>query len=116
MDTIIAKSVGRQIQLIRKNRGLSQADLAQMVDLSSKYLSNVECGDKLPKMATFIDIANALKIDANSLLCGVLNDANLAQSGLCQEVSNKIGQLPVEKQAKVLRILEAIVKEESEEN
>ena len=46
-----AKKIGNRIKLIRKARGLTQADLAQMVDLTPKYLSNLECGFKLPKYA-----------------------------------------------------------------
>ena len=39
-----AKKIGMQIQIARKKRQLSQADLAQMVDLTPKYLSMIECG------------------------------------------------------------------------
>lgn len=44
MDVYDAKKVGMQIQTARKKRHLSQADLAQMVDLTPKYLSMIECG------------------------------------------------------------------------
>ena len=37
-----AKKIGMQIQIARKKRQLSQADLAQMVDLTQKYLSMIE--------------------------------------------------------------------------
>ena len=37
-----AKKIGMQIQIARKKRQLSQADLAQMVDLTPKYLSMQE--------------------------------------------------------------------------
>ena len=57
-----ATKIGNRIKLTRKSRGLTQADLAQMVDLTPKYLSNLECGFKLPKFETFISIANALKV------------------------------------------------------
>ena len=36
-----AKKIGKQIQIARKKRQLSQADLAQMVDLTPKYLSMI---------------------------------------------------------------------------
>lgn len=45
-----AKKIGMQIQIARKKRQLSQADLAQMVDLTPKYLSMIECGTKTPKL------------------------------------------------------------------
>ena len=68
-----AQKVGRRIQEARKARGLTQAELAQMVDLSTKYISNVECGFKTPKLNTFVAIANALQCDANQLLADVLD-------------------------------------------
>ena len=37
-------TIGRRIQLARKEKGLAKAELAQMVDLTQKYLSNVEYG------------------------------------------------------------------------
>lgn len=54
-----ATKIGLRIQEVRKSRGLTQAELAQVVDITSKYLSNVECGSKIPKMTTFIAIANS---------------------------------------------------------
>ena len=51
-----AQKVGRRIQEARKSRGLTQAELAQMVDLSTKYISNVECGFKTPKLNIFVSI------------------------------------------------------------
>ena len=68
-----AQKVGKRIQEIRKARGLTQAELAQQVDLSTKYISNIECGLKMPKLNTFVSIANALQCDANVLLSDVLD-------------------------------------------
>jgi transcriptional regulator with XRE-family HTH domain len=103
MDT---KKIGRQIQLIRKARGNTQAELAQMVDLTPKYLSNLECGDKMPKLDTFISIANALECDANSLLVDVLNVSTIMVSS---SISEKLSALPVEEQRKILRLLEVMI-------
>ena len=101
-----AKKIGRQIQLIRKARGNTQAELAQMVDLTPKYLSNLECGDKMPKLDIFISIANALECDANSLLVDVLNVSTIMVSS---SISEKLSALPVEEQRKILRLLEVMI-------
>lgn len=81
-----AKKIGMQIQIARKKRQLSQADLAQMVDLTPKYLSMIECGTKTPKLETLISIANALETDANSLLAGVLNTSSVVESAFFSDV------------------------------
>ena len=57
-----AKKIGMQIQIARKKRQLSQADLAQMVDLTPKYLSMIECGTKTPKLETLISIEMRWKL------------------------------------------------------
>ena len=103
-----AQKVGRRIQEVRKSRGLTQAELAQMVDLSTKYISNVECGFKTPKLNTFVAIANALQCDANQLLSDVLDVTTSQESGL---VSRKLQALPVDEQRRLLRVLEVMIDE-----
>ena len=103
-----AQKVGRRIQAGRKARGLTQAELSQMVDLSTKYISNVECGFKTPKLNTFVSIANALQCDANLLLADVLNVTTGQESGL---VSKKLLALPPEEQRRILRVLEVMIDE-----
>jgi len=102
------QKVGKRIQEVRKSRGLTQAELSQMVDLSVKYISNIECGFKTPKLNTFVAIANALQCDANSLLSDVLDIATSQESGL---VSQKLLGLPVEEQRRLLRVLEVMIDE-----
>ena len=103
-----AQKVGRRIQEVRKSRGLTQAELSQMVDLSTKYISNVECGFKTPKLNTFVSIANALQCDANLLLAVVLDVTTGRESGL---VSKKLLSLPPDEQRRILRVLEVMIDE-----
>ena len=116
MDVYDAKKVGMQIQTARKKRHLSQADLAQMVDLTPKYLSMIECGAKNPKLETLISIANALGTDANSLLADVLNTSSPGESAFFAKVSDKYQELSRRQQEKVLRLMDALITEELREN
>lgn len=103
-----AQKVGRRIQEVRKSRGLTQAELAEMVDLSTKYISNVECGFKTPKLNTFVSLANALQCDANQLLADVLDVTTGQESGL---ISKKLSALPAEEQRRILRVMELMIDE-----
>lgn len=103
-----AQKVGRRIQEVRKSRGLTQAELSQMVDLSTKYISNVECGFKTPTLNTFVSIANALHCDANLLLSDVLDVTTGQESG---SISKKLLDLPIAEQRRILRVLEVMVDE-----
>ncbi len=103
-----AQKVGRRIQEVRKSRGLTQSELSQMVDLSTKYISNIECGFKTPKLNTFVAIANALQCDANLLLSDVLDFTTALESGY---VSKKLLTLPPEEQRRILHVLEVMIDE-----
>ena len=91
-----AQKVGRRIQEARKARGLTQAELAQMV------------GFKTPKLNTFVAIANALQCDANQLLADVLDVTTSQESG---SISRKLQALPVDEQRRLLRVLEVMIDE-----
>ena len=98
-----AKKIGKRIQSIRMERNLTQAELAQILNLTPKYLSNVECGAKCLSMDTFVDLANALESDANSLLVDVLNVSTPIHSS---NLTERLSQLPPPKQRRLLRIFE----------
>ncbi len=103
-----AQKVGRRIQEVRKSRGLTQAELSQLVDLSTKYISNIECGFKMPKLNTFVAIANALQCDANLLLADVLDVTTGQESG---QISKKLQALSMDEQRRILRVLEVMIDE-----
>ena len=103
--------MGKRIQQVRKARGLTQEEFSQMVDLSAKYISNVECGFKMPKLNTFVAMANALECDANSLLSDVLDVTTGQESGL---LSKKLSALPMQEQRRILRMLEIMIDEATE--
>lgn len=103
-----AKRIGQRIQKVRKSRGLTQAALAQAAELSTKYVSNIECGNKIPTLDTFIVLANALQCDANTLLEDVL-DVSVSQVG--GSVSSRLAELPPNIQRKLLRIMDVMINE-----
>jgi len=59
--------LGRRIQFFRKQRQLSQAALAEKVDISITSLSQIERGVKYPTSETLSRIANALGAEAREL-------------------------------------------------
>ena len=61
-------SLGRQIAKFRKKRGLKQEELAEMVSLSTSYISAIERGVKNPTLENFIAIANVLRASSDELL------------------------------------------------
>lgn len=105
-----AAKIGQRIQQVRKSRRMTQSQLAAKVDISTKYLSNIECGDKVPKFETFVAIANALEVDANSLLVDVLTVSSVIISS---EITEKLVKLSPYEQRRVKRLFDVIIEDEA---
>ncbi len=103
-----AAKIGQRIQQTRKARGMTQSQLAAKVDISTKYMSNIECGDKVPKFETFVAIANALEVDANTLLVDVLTVSSVIISS---EITEKLMKLSPFEQRKVKRLVDVIIED-----
>ncbi len=103
-----SRLVGKRIQMVRKERGLTQEQLSQLVDLSPNYLSNIETGLKTPKLDTFVEIINALRCDANSLLADVVDATTAKESG---QLSKALAELPASEQRRILKVVEVLVAE-----
>lgn len=58
----ILAEFGRRVQFFRKERGLSQAGLAEKSGKSEDTISNIERGQKSTKIETAINIAQALDV------------------------------------------------------
>ncbi len=62
----IKKLLGAKIKDIRKVRGYSQQQLAEMVDIDQRSLSHIECGSSFPTKS-LVAIAGALNVEMNEL-------------------------------------------------
>lgn len=56
------------IKTLRNKKGLSQAELADKINISEKYLSVLENGKKWGSFETLVAIANALDVEPYELL------------------------------------------------
>lgn len=56
------------LRKIRKSLKLSQAELAQMVDISQRTISHYEKGDSEPELLTVCRLADAFNITVDQLL------------------------------------------------
>ena len=63
----IAKLIGEQIRAFRKDKGLSQEQLALKADLNTTFVGQVERGVKKPTIDTLEKIVNALDITFEDL-------------------------------------------------
>ncbi len=62
------KTVGLTIRQCRKNRGMTVEQLANKANVSIKFIGDVERGQKMPSINTFIKIVNALDVSFDYVL------------------------------------------------
>lgn len=62
------KSIGRRIRIARIHLDITQEKLAEMVDLSTSHLSNIETGSTRVSLPTIVNLANALNVSVDGLL------------------------------------------------
>lgn len=63
----ISRQLGKRIQELRKAKGLTQSELAEMVNTEIVSISRIENGQRFPKKENIENIASALKTDVKDL-------------------------------------------------
>ena len=69
--------MGDRIKETRKLRGLTQDQLAEKVDITLEYISQIERGLKMPSMQVFIKLVEALDVSSDYLLRDSVSTRNL---------------------------------------
>ena len=64
---VIQKRVGEKIRLLRRQRGLSQEKLAEMIKMDFTSVNELENGKRNPSLKTVNKIARALKVPVEDL-------------------------------------------------
>lgn len=65
------RQIGYRIKEVREQNRLSQAQLAEITDLSVSYISHIENAKRKASLESIIRIVNALGITVDELLAGV---------------------------------------------
>lgn len=98
-------AIGSRIKAAREKKHLTQEDLAAMVDLSATHVSVIERGVKPPKLETFVKIANALDVSADTLLQDVVEHS---AEGIGGELAAGIMKLPANERTRILNAIRAL--------
>lgn len=73
-------SLGTKIARRRRELGLKQNELSEMLGISNNYLSNIENGHSIPSLEVFSDICIKLRITPDMLLLGVIRIDNVPEN------------------------------------
>lgn len=98
-----AKAVGQRIKAAREKKSMT---LAARINISPTHVSVIERGTKIPRIDTFVAIANVLEVSADELLVDVVN---CAANGVASNLSAAIEVLPHEEKMRVLKVVAALI-------
>ena len=86
----IKKEIGERIKRVRKQRGLTQEQLAEIMEISSRNLSNIELGNSFPKPETLEKFLSALNITTQTLFA---NDSIKSDEELLKDINFLINSI-----------------------
>ncbi|MGN1305972.1 MAG: helix-turn-helix domain-containing protein [Oscillospiraceae bacterium] len=84
------REVGRRMAKRRKELGLKQYQVCEIIDVNYKYISNLETGRSAPSLEVLMDLCQALKTTPNYLLIGT--DENISNEKLTEKISRLDGK------------------------
>ncbi len=100
-------SIGKRIRKYREAKGWRQEDFAERIGLSVTYTGMIERGEKVPKLETFITIANVLEVSADLLLADVLSTGYNVKSS---EMTEQISSLAPDERDRIYSVVSTMIK------
>lgn len=100
-------TIGKNIRNVRKAKKMRQEDLAERTGLSVNYIGNVERGEKIPSLETFLNIINALGVTSDIVLADVLDAGYVIRSSI---LSEKMEKLPQEERQRIFDVIETLMR------
>ena len=100
------KMLGANIKKHRIQKGLTQDKAAEMCNLSTNYFRQIELGNKVPKLETFLRIAEVLGVSTELLLAGNLSWTAEIRSN---ELYKQLEELDPNQQRFVLDAVDAMI-------
>ena len=101
------KQIGKRIKSCRKEIGLTQEQLAELMDVTPQMISSAENGSKGIRPENIIKFSNALNISCDYILTGCTGITDLNH---ILEYSNNLDVNEIEQLIKLLQLLQKIAK------
>ncbi len=96
------KEIGNRIQTARNEKGLTQNQLAEKINISAKFLSEIETGNKGMSFETLLSICDILDVSPNYLLN---KDVKSNASPVLVDIVSKFPEDTIELTEKILHVV-----------
>lgn len=100
METLSTTEIGEIIKFFRKNRGLTQFELVELVGIDDKQIGKIERGVHFPSVPTFLKLINVLKINIKGFytnadvqkMLSIVRTLSPKQANMAYEIINVISK------------------------
>jgi len=111
---VFLQATRTRIAELRKERGLTQVQLAEMLDLTQQMVASYEVGRRRVPVSLLPSIATALAVPVEELIGqGEARPAKRGPALKLQQQIERIGQLPKAKQRFVMEMLDTVLAQAS---
>ena len=99
------EKIGKYISEKRKEKKITQEELAERLGVSDRAISNWENGKNMPDLSLFKPLCNELGITINDLMSGEEVDDNKYIESLEENIVDMVSELENKKKRKIRRII-----------
>lgn len=101
----IKQLLGKRIKELRLAKGLSQQQLAELINIDQRSLSHIECGGAFPSKC-LLELSNALNVDLSELFS--FNHINIDEAGMKSYINKSLDELPSNDIKTIYRMIKAM--------
>lgn len=99
------KRLGERIREERRKLGLTQAQLAEAVDISDTYMGSIERGERSLTLDTLVRLVNRLGVTVDYLLADSVSDSD---ANIMEQFKQIVDQQPLERKQMAINVLRTI--------
>ena len=99
-------TMGDRIKEIRKKRSFTQEQLAEKLDISVEYVSQIERGLKMPSMQMFIKLVEVLDVSADYLLRDIVSTHDMYGN---KQIASKLEKLTPKQRVALEAIIDTYI-------
>ena len=111
-DKVFFKQLGKRIAEFRKEMGLTQAQLAETLEISQQLIAAYEAGSRKVPASMLPILARLFAVSLEQLIGVEATPAKRGPASTLQRQIEQIGLMPRSKQKFITEMLEALIKQQ----
>lgn len=108
------KALGKRIKIARIRKGVTQEFVAEKIDVTPSHMSNIETAKTKLSLPVLINIANALSVTVDELLCDNVLSSKIIFEGEAKEIFNDCDEYETRMLVNVLKYIKQAMREDRE--